>query len=398
MKKLILSVLITVVMLIGMLPTAVFAEGTYYGFSIGDVDVTDANKDNIVVPGATGKATYDPATSTLTLNNFICSSNDAFGGVINIQSGNITIKLKGNNKLTSTGDTAGIYSNRALVICNGEDDVAQGQLTINTKKACVNVSSGTLEITDVKVTAESTGNHGLSAKSISLSGVTLSATGDWDPISADGTINIENSTVEAYCTGGYYAFESAPTITGTFAVYAGDNEAGAPKVDSPTDETYTTYKYVRIEPLKSYTVTLNENGGTINSGNVTSYTYGTGATLPIDVTKIGYTFGGWYENSDFSGSAVTSIGTTAIGAKTYYAKWTVNEYTITFLNDDGTTLQSSQWDYGTTPSYTGATPTKAATAQYTYTFKGWSPAIATVTGDATYTAQFSSTVNKYTIT
>ena len=62
----------------------------------------------------------------------------------------------------------------------------------------------------------------------------------------------------------------------------------------------------------TYTVNFNANGGTINSGNVTSYTYGTTTTLPGNVTKTGYTFGGWYENSDFSGSAVISIGTTAI--------------------------------------------------------------------------------------
>ena len=53
---------------------------------------------------------------------------------------------------------------------------------------------------------------------------------------------------------------------------------------------------------------------------------------------------------------------------------------------------------GTTPSYTGETPVRPNTAEYTYTFVGWTPAVVAVTGDATYTATFSSVVNVYTIT
>ena len=77
---------------------------------------------------------------------------------------------------------------------------------------------------------------------------------------------------------------------------------------------------------------MNANGGTINSGNVTSYKQGVGATLPTNVTKSGYTFGGWYTNSSFSGSAVTRISTTDTGNKTYYAKWDQSAYHIDIVN------------------------------------------------------------------
>jgi hypothetical protein len=67
----------------------------------------------------------------------------------------------------------------------------------------------------------------------------------------------------------------------------------------------------------------------------------------------------------------------------------LRKYTITFKNGS-TTLQTSDIAYGTKPSYTGSTPTKKATDKYTYEFKGWNPAIATVTKAATYQAVFDS--------
>jgi len=69
----------------------------------------------------------------------------------------------------------------------------------------------------------------------------------------------------------------------------------------------------------TYKVSLETNGGTV-SKDLTSYTYGKGATLPT-AKKTGSTFEGWYEDPLFNGSAVTKISTTDSGDKTFYAKF-----------------------------------------------------------------------------
>ena len=92
---------------------------------------------------------------------------------------------------------------------------------------------------------------------------------------------------------------------GSFFMWLGSNgKFYAPGDSVPAEVTKLTAQWT----APTYAVTLNTGGGTINSGNVTEYTYGVGATLPTDVTRTGYTFKGWYDNEGLTGNPVTAIG------------------------------------------------------------------------------------------
>lgn len=71
----------------------------------------------------------------------------------------------------------------------------------------------------------------------------------------------------------------------------------------------------------AYSITYHLDGAANPDDAPASYIYGAGATLPAP-TKSGYSFGGWYADSDFSGSAVTTVSTTDTGDKEYWARWT----------------------------------------------------------------------------
>ena len=117
----------------------------------------------------------------------------------------------------------------------------------------------------------------------------------------------------------------------------------------------------------TYTVKLYANGGTIADGkNVTSYTYGEGATLPTadDMTYTEHTFKGWYDNEGLSGDPVTAIGDTETGDKEYWAKWEIHQYTITVKPENGKADITITQDYGT--PITAPTLTREG-----YQFNGW---------------------------
>ena len=157
---------------------------------------------------------------------------------------------------------------------------------------------------------------------------------------------------------------------GSFFMWLGSNgKLYAPGDSVPADVTKLTVQWT----APTYTVTLNAGDGTINSGNVTSYTYGVGATLPTvdDMTYTGHTFKGWYDNENLTGDPVTAIGNTETGNKEYWAKWEINQYTITVKPENGKADITITQDYGTAIT-SPADPTREG-----YTFMGWDREIPT---------------------
>ena len=199
-----------------------------------------------------------------------------------------------------------------------------------------------------------------------------------------GTINSGNVTGYTYGVGATLPTADDMTYTGyTFKGWY-DNEGltGSPVTAIGDTETGNKEYWAKWE-ANAYTVTLNTNGGTINNGNVTEYTYGVGATLPTDVTRTGYTFKGWYYNENLTGSPVTAISNTETGNKEYWAKWEINQYTITVKPENGKADITITQDYGT--PITAPTLTREG-----YQFNGWDKAFPTTmpAENLTITAQW----------
>ncbi len=122
----------------------------------------------------------------------------------------------------------------------------------------------------------------------------------------------------------------------TFGWYAGQTaaektEAGFKVVPQQTALTYEA-KYV----LNTYTVAYELNGGVNHADNPASYTVESETVALNAPTRKGYTFGGWYEAADLSGTAVTQIPQGSVGSKRFYAKWNAITYTVTYDADGGT--------------------------------------------------------------
>ncbi len=241
----------------------------------------------------------------------------------------------------------------------------------------------------------------------------------WATINGDPISLVNKSVVY------YPQFNPVPkTYTVTWKNYDGkilETDYNVPSGSNPDyngetpvrpDDAFTHYDFAGFVPAKQpvtcdvvyvanftndnakFTVTWKNYDGTvlkvddnIEAGTQVEFD-GATPTKPDDA-QFTYTFSGWspivgpvYENT------------------TYIAQFNNNRrsYSITWKNYDGTTLSVDNVAYGTVPSYNGEKPIKPTDGTHIYTFSGWSPTVAAVTGDATYIAQFSEGAAAFTVT
>ena len=154
-----------------------------------------------------------------------------------------------------------------------------------------------------------------------------------------------------------------------------------------------------IQMTEGYTVTFYDEDGITVLGTST-VDYGTNASYTgAEPTKAAtgeytYAFAGWDAPEKLNNVTENR------SVKATYTN-TKNKYTVTFYDEDGTTvLGTSTVDYGTNASYTGEEPTKAATGEYTYAFAGWDAPdkLNNVTENRNVKATYSKTAITYNIT
>jgi uncharacterized repeat protein (TIGR02543 family) len=175
--------------------------------------------------------------------------------------------------------------------------------------------------------------------------------------------------------------------------------------DDPTREGYTFDGWDQSIPLtmpandlsikatytiNQYTITFDSNEGT----NVDSITqdYGTVVTEPNEPSRVGYTFGGWY--LDEALSTVYSFTNMPAEDITLYAKWSINQYTLTFRDHDDTVIYEKNYSYNANLSgIIVDEPIREG-----YTFSGWDQSIPLTMPANDLSIKATYTINQYTIT
>ena len=400
----------------GIVQRSTSKSGTYSTFT-QSIQTTDDYKDlfdrgtfNITKTGYTTTSTRAYNTSSDGTGVTISQINNGESDSDHTTNAATTKRINGGTQISSDV-TKTIYLNWQPVTYDISYNYNGGTVTSSNRSSyTIETSSFTLHNpTKSNYTFSGWTGTGLSSKSTS---VTISKgsygdrsyTANWTPKVYTITLNNQSatsagtSTVYAKYNTAWYSNSSAtssitsitkPTKTGyTFGGYYTGTQGSGTQIISANgnflDNTPTTFTaadtlYAKWT-INSYTLTLNANGGSIESYD--GYWSGSGATvtktknygatygtLPSSskITRTGYTLKGWYTTSSGS-STVTSNSTMGAANTTIYAQWTEITATLTYNNGGHGTLTHNS----VTMSYTAATTADAGPSDAgNYKFSGW---------------------------
>ena len=312
----------------------------------GRLDATGASSISSGIGGNSGQVcgsvTINGGTVTATGGTGIGGGYNGAGGTVVINGGKVTA-------------TSGSEYSAGIGGCS--DTVGQGTLTVGANVVVKAGASSTLTDSDIKnpngetsislttiyqyYRVEKVGPSPLTQETSAFAaqiGVAFeqSITGTISGGTAPYTFTLKSQTLSekglSYSDG---VISGTPNATGTATVTIMVSDAAIGGDHQSEDFTYTvTVTY----PPKSITYVDSRDGTMELTGLVPAqYTPGTAATLPATATApTGYAFAGWYVDASCTGDAVATISISETEDKTFYAKWTPVEYTITYRDGSST--------------------------------------------------------------
>ena len=187
-------------------------------------------------------------------------------------------------------------------------------------------------------------------------------------VSGSGILSSEFTTGN----DGRYIFQDIPygtelSIKISAAGY-GESNITIPSSDYPKTETDGEYKLtkdIELTPI-DYNITYYDGSSEITTLSPDTYNIENGATLPT-TSKTGYTFGGWYEDLTFTGTAVSEIAKGSTGNKTLYAKWDANTNTPYKVEHYQQNTSGDEYTLFETTDHTGTTGNDAELGIKSYT-------------------------------
>ena len=248
MKKKLFAILLSIVMVVGLLPTVAFAAENYDLYVNGE----QFTSEKLSITCGEGTASYDPNTKTLTLNNATITNGGKSDespkyGIRVVGDTDLTIKLSGTNSIT--------LDNGGGIFADGSSDnyniIGDGKLTINVKWDALYTLNGNISISEgAKIDITSAQGCGITSYNkgiLSIDGAKVAVSSYYTAASARELEIKNNSEVVLIASADQFN-----------AVYMGD-ENGAGKIEIINS---------KVEATSYYPALFTEGDLTVNGGEV----------------------------------------------------------------------------------------------------------------------------------